>query len=301
MALASLLLVLLAICRVPVAAAQELSPRAYWPAPTGTKLISIAYVNTGGDVVIDPSLPVSGVDSDIDTLLLAYRHTTDWFGRTSTVILEMPMVQGETSGRLEDDSVVTRDLVGVGDVAATLSVNLLGAPAMDAEGFQALRRDPHPTLGASVRVVAPTGKYSEDRIVNVSANRWASKLELGYMLPIHRKWLFEAEIGVWLFGDNDEFALGRREQKPIWAGEFHLVHRFNPGFWASLDFNYFRGGQTIIDGDTKDDLQRNTTAGLTLVFPFVRRQSIKVGYGRGSVRVSDNDFYNFVVSYQRVF
>ena len=281
-----------------IAQAQELSPRAYWPTPVGTKILSLAYVHTGGDVVIDPSLPVSGVDSDIDTLVLGYRHTTDWFGRTTNVIVEVPTIDGESSGRVPEGGLVTRELKGLGDIATTVSVNLMGAPAMDPQAFQALRQNPRPILGASVRLVAPTGRYDEDRLVNVGSNRWAGKLEMGYMYPFNKKWLLEAEAGVWLFGDNKDFALGRREQKPIWAAELHLVHRFKPGFWGSVNFNYYRGGQTIVDGDTKNDLQRSSTAGITFVFPFAERQSIKVSYGGGSVTVTDNRYYNFLLSYQ---
>ena len=43
------------------AAAQELTPRAYWPAPNGTNVVSLGYQYTTGDVVTDPTLPITGV------------------------------------------------------------------------------------------------------------------------------------------------------------------------------------------------------------------------------------------------
>ena len=73
----------------------------------------------------------------------------------------------------------------------------MGAPSMTREEFQALRADPHPILGASIRVLAPTGDYNPDRLLNVGANRWAVKPELGYMIPLATKWLLELEAGVW--------------------------------------------------------------------------------------------------------
>ena len=57
------------------AAAQELSPRAYWPAPEGTRLLFVGYAYSSGDVVTDPSLPLAGVDSRLNTGLLGYLQT----------------------------------------------------------------------------------------------------------------------------------------------------------------------------------------------------------------------------------
>ena len=45
--------------------AQELTPRAYWPAPYGTKIALLGYKYSFGDILTDPSLPFSGVDSKI--------------------------------------------------------------------------------------------------------------------------------------------------------------------------------------------------------------------------------------------
>ncbi len=56
--LLSLLFGLLA-CRP--AMAQELTPRAYWPAPTGTQLLTLGVSHVSGDMIPDPSLPLPGL------------------------------------------------------------------------------------------------------------------------------------------------------------------------------------------------------------------------------------------------
>ena len=176
------------------ASAQELSPRAFWPAPEGTKVVVFGFQYSRGDVVTDPSLPIFGVDSNIGTALAAYRHTFGILGRTANFVLEVPYVWGATTGELAGEP-RRRDFSGVGDIAVTLSVNLVGAPSMNVEEFRELRANPHPILGASVRVLAPTGAYEADKLINVGANRWAMKVELGYTLPIRPRWLFEIEMG----------------------------------------------------------------------------------------------------------
>jgi hypothetical protein len=295
------ILALIAILQPSLSVAQELTPRAYWPAPTGTQVLSIGAVHTSGDIIPDPSLPISGLDSEITSLHVGYLRTLDLFGRSSNLIVNLPYATGDTIVDSDIVGRVVRDYRGVGDLGVTLSVNLMGAPALTPETFAALRRDPPPIIGASLKVVAPTGNYDEDRVINVGANRWAAKLEVGSIFVLHPKWLLELEAGAWFFGDNDEF-LGSltREQNPIYSAEVHLVHRFRPGFWASLDFNGYKGGRSRVDGRRLNDLQRDSKAGFTLVFPFATKQAIKASYTYGSVNDSAESFDVFSLSYQRV-
>lgn len=281
--------------------AQELTPRAYWPAPTGTQVVSIGGAYTSGDIVPDPSLPITGLDSDILSMHLVYARTLDLFGRSSNLILELPYSDGETRAEIEGFGLVVRDYEGVGDAGVTLSVNLMGAPAMTREDFAELRRNPRPILGASIKLVAPTGKYENDRIVNVGANRWATKLELGYMTVLHPRWLLEFEAGVWFFEDNDDFLGLTKEQNEIYSAEMHLVRRFTPGFWVSLDLNGYKGGRSKVDGRRLEDLQRDSKIGVTTVFPFARGHAIKASYSYGSVNDADKSFEMFTLAYQRLF
>ena len=168
---------------------------------------------------------------------------------------------------------------------------------MNTQEFQALRAEPRPLLGVSVKVVAPTGQHEEDKTINASANRWATKAELSYTYPLTRRWLLEIEGGVWFLADNDEFVFGTREQRPIAAGELHLVRRIRPGFWASLDANYYYGGRSTIGGVERDDLQRNSRFGGTVVVPYKGKHVFKIGYSIGVVTSSGNDFETLLASY----
>ncbi len=113
--------------------------------------------------------------------------------------------------------------------------------------------------------------------------------------------MLELELGTWLFSDNDSFLGVTREQRPVGAAEIHLVRRFKPGFWASLDANYFWGGRSIIGGQVRQDLQRNSRLGGTIVVPFRGRHAIKVGYSTGVITWSGGDYETFLLSYQVVF
>ena len=295
------MLTLATLLSLPVVA-QEMTPRAYWPAPKGTQVVTLGLSYTDGDIVPDPSLPVRGLDSEITTAVFGYLRTVDFFGRSANVILQLPYSDGTTTADHPELGRIVRDYSGIGDVGFTLQVNLWGAPTMDAAGFAELRRNPRPMLGASVKVVAPTGAYDNDRIANVGANRWAIKPELGLILPLSPRWLAELEVGAWFFEDNDDFLVDRtREQEPIYSVEAHLVRRFAPGFWLSLDATGYRGGRSTFEGRRLDDLQRDSKIGATLVYPFAKGQAVKFSYTNGSVNDSDENFHIYTLSYQHLF
>lgn len=285
----------------PVTRAQDLSPRFYWPAPKGTKIAVFGYSHSSGDTLMDPSLPIYGVDSEINTAFLAYMQTLSLWGRTTNLLLELPYSWGTTKG-FYLGSPAQRDFAGLNDFGVTLAVNLLGAPSMTPSDFQEFRAKPRPILGASVKVLAPTGYYKEERLINVGGNRWAIRPEVGCVIPLGpTRWVVELEAGAWFFGDDDDFLPGGREQEPIFAGEVHLVRRFKPGFWASLEANYFTGGRQTIGGNQLVDVQRNSRIGGTVVVPFRGRHAIKVGYSRGIVTEFGTDFEKFLVSYMVIF
>jgi hypothetical protein len=280
-----------------VAGAQELTPRAYWPAPVGTKVAVFGYAYTSGDTLLDPSIPLYGVDSKLHHGVLGYLHTFSLSGRSANIVLELPYSRAETSGVIGETS-ASRTYSGLSDVSATLSVNLVGAPAMNEQEFQALRAKPRPILGASLKVVAPSGEYDKDRLLNTGSNRWAIKPEIGGMVPLTPKLHLEAELGVWLFGNNDDFVTGKREQDPILGVELHLVRRFRPGFWASLDANFFTGGRQTIGGNRLDDVQRNSRLGITIVVPVAQKYAFKFGYATGILTEYGTDFDQYLIAYQ---
>jgi len=278
------------------ALAQELSPRAYWPAPRGTQILVFGYQYASGDIVSDPSLPVTGVDSRISTGIVAYQRTTAFAGRTTNLQLELPYTSGTTTGTyLGQDA--RADVSGLGDLAATVSINLLGAPAMDRAAFREWVRSAPPILAVSLKVVAPTGEYDPAKLINIGTNRWAGRVQLGYIQPLGNRWALEAAVAAWFFGDNTEFLGTTREQNRITAFEAHAVKLFRSGLWTSLDWNYYTGGRTVVDGNLKADFQRNSRAGFTVAYPFARRHVIKAGYSGGVVTESGGDFSKFVLSY----
>lgn len=281
--------------------AQELSPRAYWPAPVGTRVATIGYTHNTGDIVPDRSQLIAGVDSTFDSMHIGYRHTLSLWDRTANLTVEVPYTNGSTVGSRDGGPDEEQKYSGMGDLATTFSVNILGAPAMTRQEFRGMRRNVPNILGASLKVLAPTGQYESDQLINVGANRWAMKAEVGYIAALHPKWLLETSLGAWFFENNDDLQGETKEQNPVVVVQGHLIHRFRPGFWASFDVNYFEGGRSTINGRQLNNVQRDSKIGATLVFPFASIHAIKLGYSNGSITDSSKDFKMLLISYQRLF
>ena len=279
--------------------AQEMTPRLFWPAPKGTTVLVAGYAYSTGDLLFDSSVPIEGADSVVNTGVLAFARTLDLWGRTSNILLEQPYSTGTSRGLLSG-SPAKRDFSAFGDLGVTLNVNLRGAATMTREDFLAFRANPRPIIGASLKVLAPTGQYNSDRLVNVGANRWAARLKLGTVVILKPKWLLEVSASTWFFGDDDDFVTGKKEQDPIFALETNLIKRIHPGLWASLDITYFKGGRQTINHEPLKSEQSNVKLGGTFVIPFRRRHAIKIGYANGVITKYGNDFDQFLMSYQVV-
>ncbi len=161
---------------------------------------------------------------------------------------------------------------------------------MDREAFLELLRDPGLILGASIRIVGPTGEYGGDKLINIGTNRWAARLQLGHIQPLRPQWLLEMSAGAWFFQDNDDFLGHTRGQDPIAAAEVHLIRIMNSGGWIALDGNYYSGGRSYLDGERQPDLRRNSRMGITLARPLKRRHLLKAGFSRGVLTESGGDF-----------
>jgi hypothetical protein len=276
---------------------QELTPRAYWPAPNGTRVGVVGYAYTDGSITFDPSIPIYEAETHVNSALLAYLQTFSLFGRSSNVLVKLPYAWGKTEGLIGTEP-ANREFSNFADLSVTVAMNLIGAPSMDVKEFQEFRADPRPIFGISVEVIVPTGDYSGDRLINTGANRWAIKPEFGFMYPLTSKLLLEIESGVWFYGDDDDFVVGKKEQDPIITFETHLIRRFSPGFWMSLDWTYYTGGKQTIGGDQLSDTQSNSRLGGTIVKPLSRRQVVKLGYAAGVRTRFGTDFDQLLLSYQ---
>jgi len=265
------------------ACAQELEPRAYSNGPVGMNFAIAAYTRFSGPVLLDPSIPVTGLDARINAYTLAYARFLEVFGRSANFNLAVPYISADLEGQVVDSPAEVHR-AGFGDVRLRAAINLIGHPALAPKDFAS--RQEALAGGVSLSVIAPTGQYVPTRFINIGTNRWAFKPEAGISYPIGN-WFTEAAVGVWLFTDNDDFQQGhRRSQDPLAVYQLHAGYSFRPGLWIAADYGMYVGGRTALDGAPNDDAQRNARAGVALSLPLARSWSTKLAYSKGtSVRV----------------
>ncbi|MFM0694271.1 transporter [Paraburkholderia graminis] len=275
--------------------AQEMEPRAYSAAPTGTNFIVASYARSTGGMSLDPTLPVTDVSAKINTYLLGYSHTFGIAGHAASFALAVPYNNADLSGNVQGVP-GTAWRSGMGDAAFRFAANVLGGPALPPEEFA--RRQATTTLGASLTVIAPTGQYVPSRLINVGSNRWAFRPELGLSQPLG-DWFVEGAAGVWLFTDNNQFFGGhQRSQAPIPVLQWHSGYTWRPGLWLSADLTYFSGGRTSVDGVENHDLQSSVRYGVTLSIPLASHWSAKLAWSHGLITRVGSDFQTVSLSLQ---
>jgi len=277
-----LLASLIALLALP-ACAQDLSPRAYVITPTGFNAVTLTWSYFNGGVNFNGAVPVTGATGIYNISSFTYYRSFDFFGRSANIAVSLPYAVGNFQGNLQQEhrSVYRSGLL---DFGARFSVNLLGGPAMPPREFAKWKQKI--LLGASLKIIAPTGQYDPTKLVNWGINRWAFKPEFGYSEQ-WGNWLLDAYGGAWFYTTNPaSFAVPvpqPQTQRPIGALEGHLSHNFKYGTWVSLDGNFWWGGVTSLSGISNvATKQTGSRIGVTAAWRFSKHQSLKVSYSNGT-------------------
>lgn len=259
--------------------AQELEPRRWSHLPLGSNVAGAGYVYSTGDIAFDPVLKLEDVEFDLHTVALKYVRTFSGFGRSMRIDLTQGYQEGRWEGLLDGESAST-DRSGLNDSIIRLSVNLLGAPPLRGQEFAAYRKaTPRETIvGTALIVHLPTGRYYSDKLINLGANRFVIRPQLG---AVHRSGPWSAELtgGIWFYTENDDFFNGKTlENDPLFGMQAHLVYTFRPGLWLAGGAAFGYGAESTVDGQSKDDHRENLAYGVSFGYPITRQVGVKLSY-----------------------
>jgi len=283
--------------------AQDLAPRAYVITPTRSNVFLVTYSYFTGSLEFEGAVPIAGATATSNTPILSYYRSLSFFGRSANITVAVPYGFGDFHGIvLEAPKYAYRS--GLLDSVFRFSVNLKGGPAMPPAEFLKWRQKI--LLGASFKMVAPTGQYDPTRLINWGNNRWAFKPEFGYSQRWNH-WLVDGYAGAWFFTTNPEFfsrnqyypGVQSQTQEPIVVFEGHLSYDVKPRLWVSLDGNFWVGGKTSLNGvENELTQQRSSRVGATGSIPISRHQSIKISYSNGAYIRYGGNYKNVSVAWQ---
>jgi hypothetical protein len=259
--------------------AQELEPRRWSHLPTAANFAGVAYAYTEADISFNPVLRIENVEMEMHTWAFKYIRTFGLFEKSARIELIQGYQRGHWKGSVDG---VPRSVRrgGLSDSVLRFAINLYGAPALKGKEFAAYRAkvDVETIFGTALVVQLPTGEYKDDKLINLGANRFTFRPELG-VVHNRGKWSMELTGAVSLYTDNhDFFNENKLEQDPLYTSEIHLVYTFRPGLWAAAGAGYGYGGESTVNGEEKDDRRENLAWGFSFGYPITPQLGIKVAY-----------------------
>ena len=286
----------IAICSLQVLWAQDLAPRAYVITPLHSNAITLTWSFYDGGLNFNGTVPITGATGTYSVPVVSYYHSFGFFGHSANINASLPYAVGNFSGSvLGNQRSIYRS--GLLDLSARLSVNLKGGPAMPAQQFVKWKQKV--LLGASLKIIAPTGQYDPTKLINWSINRWAFKPEFGYSQR-WGEWVLDGYAGVWFYTTNNaSFGIPApkpQTETPVGSFEGHLSYDFKKAkrLWVSLDGNFWFGGITSLNGIRNlESKQTGSRIGGTFSVPVSKHQSLKFSY-------SDGTYIRFGGNYQNV-
>jgi len=273
--------------------AQDIEPRRWTPLPVGLNVLGMGVAYAEGDIAFDPLLQISDATLEQKIAMASYQHAFDLAGKSARFDVRLPYQEAQWEGRLQGVP-ASVDRRGPGDPRLRLSVNFIGAPALEDQAYRKFyaSNPVNTVVGAALAVTLPYGDYHNERLLNIGGNRFVLRPQLG-MVHTRGPWSFELTGSAYLYQDNDKFfGESKREQDPLFALQCHLIYVTPQHWWVSLGGAHGRGGESAIDGEKKDDERQNWLYGISAGLPLGPRSSINLAYvgSRTSTDIgSDND------------
>ena len=231
----------------------------------------------------------------LTTEALSLTHVLDVAGQSGRISLLLPYSELSGTANAGNQS-LNASSEGMSDPVIKASANLYGAPALSAEEFKNYRQDL--IIGASIAASIPWGKYNNEQMINVGANRWFIQPGLGASQAVG-PWRFELAGMATIYTNNNSF-MGNNtlSQNPIYSTQTHVIYYFANTAWISVDATYYTGGQSYVNGMPISGSQENWRYGSTLSYPINKHNSVRLSASTGGYSRTNNSYDLYGISWQ---
>ena len=263
--------------------AQEIEARAYSNAPIGINFLSAGVVQAK-----------SG-NYTLTSEVMSLTHIFDVGGQSGKLTLVLPYGQ-LTGSSTVGGRTVNASTEGLSDPLIKASVNLYGAPALTLDQFKSYQQDL--IIGASIAASVPWGKYDDNQLINVGANRWFIQPGLGVSKALGPWRLELAGAGIFYTSNTNFMGGNSLSQNPVYSTQSHAIYYFQNTAWISVDATYFTGGQSYLNGNPISGNQENWRFGSTISYPVNKHNSIRLSASTGAYSRTNNSYDLYGISWQ---
>lgn len=179
---------------------QDLEPRLMSAIPTGGNFAIASYSHSAGNILLDNSLPIEDLKANLNNFVFAYARSFKLFNKLTKFDMIVPYSFGNFEGVVSSiDSSTSR--TGFGDPLIRLSMVLIGSEPVGVTDFFKQEQKKF-NLGAFVRMRPPMGQYDPTKLINLGANRWATKIGFAGSYTFRKKLILEGHVNSWFFTEN---------------------------------------------------------------------------------------------------
>lgn len=278
--------------------AQFTDAHTYDNTPVGINQLELNYAYVHANASIDTSLVIPGARLSLNQGTINY---TRYFGLANHLMwvnagVPVAGLSGEVTG-----TNIRGSTTGAGDSSYQVAALLKGGRALSVAQFEDYT--PTTTLGVSLTIIAPTGLYHPQKILNLGSDRWLFKPEIALSHPFgpEQKWQVDAYANVYFYTDNTSYH-GREilRQQPLPGLEGHISYSFSDSLWASLDTRYSFRGTTFVSGVNQNNAQRNFILGSEMNLSINSRNSLLFQFAKALVHENGPALVGFSVRYDYV-
>jgi len=263
--------------------AQEIEARTYSNTPIGLNFLSAGVVQAKTN------------NYSLTSEVISLTHIFDAGGQSVKLTLVLPYAEFSGSKKIGGRT-VNASTEGLSDPLIKAAINLYGAPALTLDQFKDYQQDL--IVGVSLAASVPWGKYDDNQLINVGANRWFIQPGLGVSKALG-PWRFELAGAGIFYTSNTNFMGGNSlSQNPVYSTQTHGIYYFQNTAWISVDATYFIGGQSYVNGNPINGSQENWRFGTTMSYPVNKHNSIRLSASTGAYSRTHNSYDLYGISWQ---
>jgi hypothetical protein len=201
----SVILLLILFLLSNYALAQGEGPRVYPPAPVGTNVLSVTWMDLNSNMNFAGNILIP--EAEVESRIFALNYNRYFAIGDRLAEIWVTGIGGSVDGRVDESpfGALAASVSGIADPYFAIRVGLKGAPALDPATFM---KTP---LGFQIYALAgvsvPIGDYKQERPLNLGTNRWSLRLGLPMVMPVGKtgsSTMLEIHPNVYFFGDNNE-------------------------------------------------------------------------------------------------